>query len=233
MDKDQERIDQPSRTLAAGNSRRGLLRALGVGGASGLLAVMGQAAIAGERPHQRLQDRSKHRNRKQRNKRQDNQDNDNKQNNTQNTNGGGGLGGVFGLGVSVAFNNPTTSTYTIRVVGENGDLNYTCPPGFNATLSTDDTAVVFAIHLQGWADNLFLQAINPLIGEPYVISGSEYTCTHSGEVSPPIFCGTDAQEPSLDVGESAVFSWLNGKSFKAERQSDSSDYKMFLVTALA
>lgn len=87
---DQERMDQISRTLATGNSRRGLLRALGVGGASGLLAVVGIEAIAVERPHQRLQDRSKQRNRKQRNNRNKNQVQD--QDNNANNSGGGQLG---------------------------------------------------------------------------------------------------------------------------------------------
>jgi hypothetical protein len=57
------------------------LRVLGVGGASGLLAAAGLEAIAGEPPHQRLQDRSKQRNRKQRN---------NKNKNNNDNNGGGG-----------------------------------------------------------------------------------------------------------------------------------------------
>jgi hypothetical protein len=223
----QDHSEPISHSEAAGGSRRGILRLLGVGGASGLLALAGLEAMAGERPHERLQDRTPQRNRKQRNKRQNN-----KNNNTQNNNGGGGLGGVFGLGVSVQFNNPTNSTYTIRVVGENGDLNYSCPPGFNAILSTDNTAVVFVIHLDGWKNNLFLQAINPAFGEPYVVSGTEYDCTHSGEVSPPIFCGSSMAQTSLDVGESYQLDW-EGKSFKAERQSDSSDFKMFLFTALA
>ncbi len=83
---DQERIDQISRTLAAGIARRRVLRALGVVGTSGLLAVMGQAAIAGERPHQRLQDRSKQRNHKQRN------DKNKKNNNSNSNNDGGQLG---------------------------------------------------------------------------------------------------------------------------------------------
>lgn len=229
----QDLVDHISRRLVASGSRRGIMRALGVGGAYGLLAVMGHGALAGERPHQHLQDRSKQRNKKQRNKRQNNKSDNSNKGNKQTNNGNGGLGGFFGLGVSVAFHNPTSSTYTVRVIGENGDLNYTCPPGFNAILSTDDTAVVFAIHLAGWTDNLFLQAINPLVGLPYVIAGSENVCTHSGEVSPPIYCGPDASEPSFDVGSSATFSWQSGKSFKAERQSDSTDYKMFLFTAQA
>jgi hypothetical protein len=83
MDTHQERIDQLSRTLAAGNSRRGILRALGVGAASGLLAVVGHEAMAGERPHQHLQGRSKQRNHKQRNNRNKNQVKD------QDNNGGG------------------------------------------------------------------------------------------------------------------------------------------------
>jgi hypothetical protein len=232
-DMDQERMDQISHTLAAGSSRRGILRALGVGGASGLLAVVGREAMAADRPHERLQDRTPKRNRKQRNKNQNNNDNnknDNNNNDNQNTNQ---LGGFFGLGASVAFSNPTSSTYKIRVIGENGDLNYDCPPGFNATLSTDDTAVLFVIQYPGWADNLYMQAFNPLIGEPVVDYDTEYNCTHSGEVSPPIYCGPNMVQTELSEGESVTIPWLNGKSFTAERQSDSSDFKMFLVTALA
>jgi len=81
---DQERFDTISRTLASGLSRRGVLRALSIVGAGGFLAV-GQTASAGERPHQRLQDRTPQRNRKQRNK------NDNQNKNDNNT-GGGQLG---------------------------------------------------------------------------------------------------------------------------------------------
>lgn len=63
----QNHDDQLSRSLVVDGSRRGVLRALGVVGASGLLAVVGQAAMAGERPRQHLQDRTPHRKRKQRN----------------------------------------------------------------------------------------------------------------------------------------------------------------------
>jgi hypothetical protein len=83
MDRNQERIDQLSRTLATGRSRRGLVRALGVSGASVLLAAVGLEAMAGEHPHQRLQDRSKQRNHKRRNNRNKNQVKD------QDNNGGG------------------------------------------------------------------------------------------------------------------------------------------------
>ena len=64
-----------------------MLRALGVGGAGGLLAVVGQAARAADRPHERLQDRSEQRNRKQRNNKDNNQNNNNDNNNR----GGGQL----------------------------------------------------------------------------------------------------------------------------------------------
>jgi hypothetical protein len=90
MVRDQERIDQLSRIFAAGSSRRGILRALGVVGASGLLAVVGHEAMAGERPHQRLQDRTPKRNRKQRNNRNKNQVQE--QDNNANNGGGGQLG---------------------------------------------------------------------------------------------------------------------------------------------
>ena len=92
MVRDQERIDQLSRIFAAGSSRRGILRALGVVGASGLLAVVGHEAMAGERPHQRLQDRTPKRNRKQRNNRNKHQVQD--QDNNANNGGGGQLGSV-------------------------------------------------------------------------------------------------------------------------------------------
>ena len=74
----------------AGSSRRTILRTLGIGAASGPLAVAGLKALAGERPHQRLQDRTPQRNRKQRNKRQNNTN----QNTSNNTTSGGGLGAV-------------------------------------------------------------------------------------------------------------------------------------------
>ena len=78
---DQERIEQISRTLAVGNSRRGVLRTLGVVGAGGLLAVVGHEVRAADRPHENLQDRSEQRNRKQRNTNKNN-NNKNKNNNT-------------------------------------------------------------------------------------------------------------------------------------------------------
>src|SRR5215212_1219916 len=63
---DSERFDTITRTLASGLSRRGVLRTIGVVGAGGLLAVVGQTVRAADRPHERLQDRSEQRNRKQR-----------------------------------------------------------------------------------------------------------------------------------------------------------------------
>lgn len=232
----QDHGDQMSCSEAAGRSRRGILRMLGVGGASGLLAVAGLEVMAGDRPHQRLQDRTPKRNRKQRNKRQANNDN---QNTNQNSNGGGGLGGTFQLGVSVEFNNPTDTTYNVRVAGENGDVKYVWGPGKRAVLSvTDDGSpgVTFAIQFPGWIDNLFIQAKNPAVGEPEVNYAAEAVCitsdgyfaergTSSG------FC--DLTSNGLSVAETLTITWLDGKEFTVERQSDSSDYKMFLVTALS
>jgi hypothetical protein len=71
---DSERFDTITRTLASGLSRRGVLRTIGVVGAGGLLAVVGQTARAADRPHERLQDRSEQRNRKQRKQRRDTND---------------------------------------------------------------------------------------------------------------------------------------------------------------
>ena len=81
---DQERFDQITRTHASGMSRRGVLRALGVGGAGGILVVVRQVARAGERPLDRVQQRTPQRNRKQRK--------NNQNNNTSDGGGGGRLG---------------------------------------------------------------------------------------------------------------------------------------------
>src|SRR3954470_22956626 len=116
-DMTQDHSDPISRTLAVGNSRRKILRVLGVGGASGLLAVAGLDALAGERPHERLQDRTPTRNKKQRNKKQNNNNNNNNNNNDNTTSGGGGLGGFFGLGTSVSYAHQNADLYYIRVFG--------------------------------------------------------------------------------------------------------------------
>ena len=74
----QEHVDQISRTLGSGLSRRGVLRTLRAVGAGGLLAVVGQAARAADRPHENLQDRSEQSNRKQRNNNQNTNDQNDK-----------------------------------------------------------------------------------------------------------------------------------------------------------
>jgi hypothetical protein len=86
----QEHVDQISRTLGSGLSRRGVLRTLRAVGASGLLAVVGHEAMAADRPHEILQDRTEQRNRKQRNNNKNNNNNRNNKNNTNDTNDGGG-----------------------------------------------------------------------------------------------------------------------------------------------
>jgi len=75
---DSERFDTITRTLASGLSRRGVLRTIGVVGAGGLLAVVGQTVRAADRPHERLQDRSEQRNRKQRQNTQNTNDQNDK-----------------------------------------------------------------------------------------------------------------------------------------------------------
>jgi hypothetical protein len=80
---DQERFDQITRTHASGMSRRGVLRALGVGGAGGILVVVRQVARAGERPLDRVQQRTPQRNRKQRKNNQNNNDKDQRPGNDQ------------------------------------------------------------------------------------------------------------------------------------------------------
>src|SRR5215212_9241267 len=112
----QEHVDQSTGTLGSGQSRRGVLRTLGVVGASGLLAMVGQAARAADRPHENLQDRSEQRNRKQRNKNKNNQTNQ--------------LGSTFGLGVSVEIYNQNSATYSVRIADDVVVTQY--PPGYRA-----------------------------------------------------------------------------------------------------
>ena len=242
---DQERIDQICRTLGQGLSRRGILRALGVGGASGLLAVVGHEAMAGERPHQRLQRRSKRRNRKQRNKNQNNENNNQKnQNNNNSNNGSGGLGGFFGLGTSVAYSHQNAQIYYIRVFGVNGDANFVFGPGdLTTTLSVteedgnDESAVTLVIDWPEWTDSLYFQAANYPFGEPSADYDKAQNVLNADGSHPhpssAVVRSTTMSFHKLDVGESYQLDWEDGKSFKVERQSDSSDYKMFLVTALA
>lgn len=241
---DQERIDDLSRSLAAGSSRRGLLQALGIGGASGLLAVFGLEAIAGERPHQRLQDRSKRRNRKQRNKRQDNKDNQNQNNSNQNSNGGGGLGAFIGRGTSVAYAHQNADIYYIRVFGVNGNVDYVVGPSsptfiLSATEpdGNDESAVTFTINYPGFTDKLYIQAANYPFGDPSADYDNAQNVLNpdgsNSHASRAIVSSPTMSFHQLDVGDSYQLDWQDGRSFKVERQSDSDDYKMFLVTALA
>jgi hypothetical protein len=247
----QEHVDQNTRTLGSGLSRRGVLRAIGVVGASGLLAVVGHEAMAGERPHQRLQDRSEQRNRKQRNRKQRNHDKNNKnhknhhnQNNDNDSNdGGGGLGGFFGLGTSVAYSHQNSAIYYIRVMGVNGDVNYVFGPSDKPAIlsvteedGNDESAVTFVIDYPGWTDKLYIQAANYPFAEPSVDYDKAQNVLNvdgsNPHASAAIVSSTTMSFHHLSVGENYQLDW-EGKSFKVERQSDSSDYKMFLVTALA
>jgi hypothetical protein len=209
----QEHIDQNTRPLGSGLSRRGMLRTLGGIGAGGLLAVVGHEAQAADRPHQRLQDRTPQRNRKQRNK--NNNQNKNATNDTQNANQ---LGDALALGCSVAFTNQIAVTYKVTVIGENGNVLFDCPPGFNSTLSVNDGPVTFVIQYSEWEKDLWIQAFNPDFGAPGVVYQAN-GCADD--------CGT-----TQTLSEETGF-WINwyGNSFLVERQLDSSDYKMFFVTA--
>jgi hypothetical protein len=246
---DQERIDQLSRILAAGNSRRRILRLIGVGGTSRLLAAVEQGAWAGRRPHERLQDRTKRRNRKQRNKNQNNQqdqnnNNNNNDNNDNDTNNnGGGLGGFFGLGTSVAYAHQNSAIYYIRVMGVNGDVNYVFGPSDRPAIlsvteedGNDESAVTFVIDYPGWTDKLYIQAANYPFGDPSADYDKAQNVLNADGSHPhpssAVVRSSTMSFHKLDVGESYQLDW-EGKSFKIERQSDSSDYKMFLVTALA
>jgi hypothetical protein len=245
---DQDRNTQSRRSLAAGNSRRRILRLLGLGGASGILAVVGQAAQAGKRPHERLQARSKRRNRKQRNRNQNNQNNQQNQNDNNdqdnNDNNGGGLGGVFGLGTSVAYAHQNAHIYYIRVFGVNGDANFVFGPSDPTTIlsvteedGNDESAVTLVIDWPGWTDKLYFQAANYPFGDPSADYDKAQNVLNADGSHPhpssAVVRSTTMSFHKLDVGESYQLDWEDGKSFKVERQSDSSDYKMFLVTALA
>ena len=247
----QEHVDQISRTFASGLSRRGVLCALGVGSASGLLAVVGQAARAADRPHETLQDRSEQRNRKQRNNNNNNNQNNNKNKNknndnndkTNNNNQTNQLGGFFGLGTSVAYAHQNSAIYYIRVMGVNGDVNYVFGPHDQPAIlsvteedGNDESAVTFLIDYPGWTNKLYIQAANYPFGEPSAdydkaqnVLNADGSNSHASRA---IVSSTTMSFHDLAVGDSYQIDW-EGKSFKVERQSDSSDYKMFLVTALA
>ena len=95
-------FDTLARAIAQPGTRRRLLGRLLVGvPLLGALAPGGEAALAAERPLERLQRRTPQRNRQQRNNRRSNTNkkNDNNQNNNnQNNNDGGGSGGGGQLG---------------------------------------------------------------------------------------------------------------------------------------
>ena len=83
---DGSRFDTLARAIAQSGSRRrlvSLLLALPLGGVLAIAAEAGQ--VVAERPHERLQRRTKQRNRKQRNRKQRNGKNDNQDNNNNNT----------------------------------------------------------------------------------------------------------------------------------------------------
>ncbi len=246
----QEHVDQISRTLGSGLSRRGVLRTLSGVGASGILAMVGYEARAADRPHENLQDRSEQRNRKQRNNQDNNQDNNKKNNNNDKnndnnnqTNQPGALGGFFGLGTSVSYAHQNADIYYIRVMGINGDVNYVFGPHDQpANLSVteedgnDESAVTFIIDYPGWTDKLYIQAANFPFSEPAVSYDKAQNVLNddgsNSHASRAIVTSPTMSFHHLSVGASYQLDW-EGKSFKIERQSDSSDYKMFLVTALA
>jgi hypothetical protein len=94
---DSERFDGLVRSFGQTRSRRQTLR--GLAGAGTLLALLaatpGEEAMAGERPHERLQDRTPQRNRQQRNKNDNKKNNNNKNDNNKKPSDGGG-GGQLG-----------------------------------------------------------------------------------------------------------------------------------------
>jgi hypothetical protein len=236
----QEHVDAISRTLSSGLSRRRVVRALGVGGASGILAVVGHEASAADRPHENLQDRTSQRNRKQRNK---NKNNKNKNKNNDNDNQTSREEGFFGLGTSVAYSHQNSAIYYIRVMGFNGDVNYVFGPHDKPAIlsvtdedGNDESAVTFIIDYPGWTDKLYIQAANYPFSEPSADYDKAQNVLNDDGSNPhasrAIVRSTTMSFHSLTVGASYQLDW-EGKSFKVERQSDSSDYKMFLVTALA
>jgi hypothetical protein len=95
---DSEWFDGLVRSFGQSRSRRQTLR--GLAGAGALLALLvakpGEEATAGERPHERLHDRTPQRNRKQRKNNQNNQNNN--QNNNDNDKNQGPGNGQLGTG---------------------------------------------------------------------------------------------------------------------------------------
>lgn len=128
-------------------------------------------------------------------------------------------------------------------MGVNGDVNYVFGPHDNPAIlsvteedGNDESAVTFIIDYPGWTDKLYIQAANYPFAEPSADYDKAQNVLNADGSNPyasdAIVRSTTMSFHHLSVGESYQLDW-EGKSFKVERQSDSSDYKMFLVTALA
>lgn len=140
--------------------------------------------------------------------------------------------GLFSKGVSLAFKNQGSDSFTVSVMFDNGgSSSRVADPGFYDTLYADSGSVTIQLAAAAWGATGWLQidAVNPAIGAPYVKMG------------PPERCGyyecSSTQSQSLSEGEGFDYVWNWGApgqsdTFRADRLSDSSDYKLFLITAL-
>jgi hypothetical protein len=216
--------------LSAGTSRRALVAA-GAGwvlGAGGLLlpASLDEAEARGSlggamggRHGKDHRGRSKHR-----------------KNNKNDNDGQARDQGLFSKDCSVAFLNQTGTTFQVNIQLDSGYWScdtsgcLSCGPGFNSPIYADGS-VTFNINANEWGAHdgvsyddtwVGITASNPDVGEPKMTIGplTEYY-------------GVDlSQSESLAVGEGFQYRWAspNG-TFYLERLADTSDYKMFRVTA--
>jgi hypothetical protein len=137
------------------------------------------------------------------------------------------LGGIFSMDCSVSFRNQSAVSYEVYL--RNTDQLLECGPGFSGPLYAGGDLLEFVFRLPEWGEeDLQLGFSNPDIGEPWVEYGQEGICDSSDQQQ----VQDCYDHHPLDVAEIVRFDWQE-RSFSVERQSDSSDYKMFLVTALA
>ena len=92
-------------------------------------------------------------------------------------NGGGGLGSCIGRGTLVSYSHQNAEIHYIRVMGENGDVNYVFGPSdptsvlsFTDPDGNDESAVTFIFDYPEWADKLYIQAAN----HPFALPSADY-----------------------------------------------------------
>jgi hypothetical protein len=131
--------------------------------------------------------------------------------------------GLFSKGCSVSFRNQNSVTYTVKCsVADARGISATrdCPRGFSDKILSADDDIQGTIHVPGWPQDLVLLAQNPAIGQPSAALGPAQYIAYQGH--------------SLAEGEGFDYiGWDSTSRFHMERLADSSDYKEFLITALA